>query len=82
MLILFLYIVYIIYSTKFKKETLYFIVDINEKQDLTIHLSNCKKINNIENSLVQDSFDTHEEAWEYSNLLEYDGENCIHCISQ
>lgn len=70
---------YLIYLKKKKTTYLSYMVDIDKSNNLIIHLSNCKKIAKINKSLVQDFFDTYEEAWEYSNILEYQGKDCLCC---
>jgi len=54
-------------------------VDIDKSKNLIVHLSNCNKIYNMNESLIQDFFDSYEEAWEYSNILEYNGKDCTCC---
>lgn len=70
---------YLIYLKRKKNLYIRYMVDIDKTNNLIVHLSSCKKIYPINKSLVQDFFNTYEEAWEYSNILEYQGKDCTCC---
>ena len=71
--------IYIVYSREKKDEEICYVADIDVNNNLTLHMSNCKKLSKIKDSHIQDYFDTYEEACEYSHLLEYKSFECSDC---
>ena len=79
--LIFLYFLYTNYKSKEKINDIKYALETVDSNIVIIHKSDCKMINSIENIFIINYFNTYDDAFEHVTILEYNSNNCSHCIT-